>query len=478
MTKVSDPIQFLRGGLRALAALRLAAPFALLLGLFLSVAAVNPAAAIPSFARQTGQTCSACHTAFPQLTPFGRRFKLGGYTLEGGDSTLPPLAMMVQSTYTNYARALTAPTGTYAPPSPNGGFNNGNNYIDLAQQASLFYGGKVYGNLGAFVQMTFSNDYGRTFGLDNTDVRYADSVKIGAFDVLYGLTVNNNPTVQDPWNTTPVWSSPFITSNFALSPVASTLLEGFGPSQQLGAGAYVFINDMVYLEAAGYGSLTPRAQTTLGACCGVTINGIAPYWRAALEQNWGDHSWEIGTYGMSANVIPNASYGFGTDNYTDIAFDSQYQWISDMHAVTVRANYIMEKQILNASANPNFGGAANPTDYLRSLKIGAEYVYDHTYSATATYFQITGSPDALLYMNNVNTSPNSSGWIFDVAYLPFSHGAPKEFSWPWLNTRLGVSYTLFTRFDGGTTNIDPVGCPGCRDASNNNTLLVYAFTAF
>ncbi len=232
MTKVSDPDQFLRRGLRALA---LASPFALLLGLFLSVTAVNPAAAIPSFARQTGQTCSACHTAFPQLTPFGRRFKLGGYTLEGGDSTLPPLAMMVQSTYTNYARSLTAPTGTYAPPSPNGGFNNNNNYIDLAQQASLFYGGKVYGNLGAFVQMTFSNDYGRTFGLDNTDVRYADSVKVGGFDVLYGLTVNNNPTVQDPWNTTPVWSSPFITSNFALSPVASTLLEGFAPSQQLGA---------------------------------------------------------------------------------------------------------------------------------------------------------------------------------------------------------------------------------------------------
>src|SRR5664279_813295 len=127
MTKVSHPIQFLRGGLSALAALRIVAPFALLLGLFLSVAAVNPAAAIPSFARQTGQTCSACHTAFPQLTPFGRRFKLGGYTLEGGDSTLPPLAMMVQSTYTNYGRALTAPSGLYAPPSPNGGFDTNNN---------------------------------------------------------------------------------------------------------------------------------------------------------------------------------------------------------------------------------------------------------------------------------------------------------------------------------------------------------------
>src|SRR5438045_5542438 len=40
--------------------------------------------ALPSFARQTGQPCGACHTDFPGLTPFGRRFKIGGYTLGGG----------------------------------------------------------------------------------------------------------------------------------------------------------------------------------------------------------------------------------------------------------------------------------------------------------------------------------------------------------------------------------------------------------
>ena len=43
----------------------------------------QPASAIPSFARQTGQPCASCHSAFPQLTPFGRRFKLNGYTLGG-----------------------------------------------------------------------------------------------------------------------------------------------------------------------------------------------------------------------------------------------------------------------------------------------------------------------------------------------------------------------------------------------------------
>src|SRR5450432_1106697 len=75
--------------------------------------AATPAEAVPSFARQTGQPCAACHTAFPELTPFGRRFKLSGYTLQGGDSMLPPVAAMVQSTLTEYARKLDAPSGTY-----------------------------------------------------------------------------------------------------------------------------------------------------------------------------------------------------------------------------------------------------------------------------------------------------------------------------------------------------------------------------
>ena len=39
--------------------------------------------AVPSFARQTGYYCSTCHTVQPELTPFGRQFKLNGYT-QGG----------------------------------------------------------------------------------------------------------------------------------------------------------------------------------------------------------------------------------------------------------------------------------------------------------------------------------------------------------------------------------------------------------
>src|ERR1700728_870088 len=76
---------------------------------------------VPSFARQTGMTCAACHTVFPELTPFGREFKLNGYVLDnikqitGIDidshqtlalNSIPPISMMVQISYTHTSTAL------------------------------------------------------------------------------------------------------------------------------------------------------------------------------------------------------------------------------------------------------------------------------------------------------------------------------------------------------------------------------------
>jgi len=111
----------------------------------------------------TGQPCAACHTAFPELT--GRRFKLGGYTMGGGLTfeQAPPIAGMLIPTFTHTAR------NQDAPPVP-GTFSNNNTIL---QQASLFYGGKLYGNLGAFIQGTYDRATEHVF-LDNTDVRYAD----------------------------------------------------------------------------------------------------------------------------------------------------------------------------------------------------------------------------------------------------------------------------------------------------------------
>jgi len=59
----------------------------------LSVFALIPSTsfAVPAFARQTGQPCTTCHTSWLELTPFGRHFKLTGYTI--GEHALPLAAM-------------------------------------------------------------------------------------------------------------------------------------------------------------------------------------------------------------------------------------------------------------------------------------------------------------------------------------------------------------------------------------------------
>src|SRR5208283_164652 len=52
--------------------------------LALGAIGTQPAQALPLFARQTGEACMACHTVYPELTHFGRMFKLNGYQLDNG----------------------------------------------------------------------------------------------------------------------------------------------------------------------------------------------------------------------------------------------------------------------------------------------------------------------------------------------------------------------------------------------------------
>ena len=75
---------------------------------------------------------------------------------------------------------------------------------------SFFWGGAITDHIGAFAQLTYGgppaasgiggDPFVHAWGWDNTDVRYADSTSIGKMSITYGITANNNPTVQDPWN--------------------------------------------------------------------------------------------------------------------------------------------------------------------------------------------------------------------------------------------------------------------------------------
>jgi hypothetical protein len=427
----------------------------LVVGLF-----APPAVSLPLYARQTGQPCATCHTAFLELTPFGRRFKLGGYTLDGGDWKGPPFAVMLQPTFTN---TQAAQPGGAAP-----GFGVNNNFV--LEQASLFTGGKITDDLGAFIQGTWDG-VSHSFHWDNTDIRVAKQVNFDGHTLLWGASVNNNPTVQDVWNTTPAWSFPYISSELAPMPTATPFINQVYAQQVAGFTGYSWLDDTFYLEFGGY---WPLGTNTLGAL-GINttgqspISGIAPYWRVAAEPIWGKNAWEVGTFGLAANVVPMGMVGAGNDSFTDIGIDSQYQYLGDPHTVTARIAWVHENH--NTSASQTLGLANNSNDQLRSLNASVSYIYDSTWSLTTGRVSVGGTADAALY-GTFTGSPNSAGYIFELAYLPFSHGGPSF--WPWLNFRIGLQYTHWNKFDGATTNINGMG----RNASGNNTFFGYIWTMF
>ena len=437
----------------------------------LGVAGLSSSAqAVPAFARQTGQPCAGCHTAFPELTPFGRRFKLGGYSMQGGDSPLPPVAAMLMPGYTHTQAKQDA------PPSP--GLKTNDNFV--TQQVTGLYAGKVYGDLGAFIQVSGNPVTGQVW-FDGSDARYVKTFPLFGKDTVFGIDVNNTPTLQDVWNTVDAWSFPQLSSGVAAFSPPGTHISAIAQTVG-GVGAYMFWNDMLYAEVTAYGGFDRRTLQAFGMQPGPTPDtqpGIQPYWRLALEPHWGDHYLMIGTYGMYGQTVPAGIPGTGTDKYLDVGFDAQYQYDGDKYSVTVKVNDTIETQKLDSSFFQTI--SANPTNRLNFFKANATYVWDHTYSLSAGYFSVTGSSDMGLYgANSVANSPNSNGYILDAAYLPFSHGSPGLYSS--YNARIGVQYIHYNQLFGGASNFDGmIGTPGAggtHNASGNNTVFLYAWAAF
>src|SRR5277367_1282691 len=208
----------------------------LLVGVAVCVLNVKPGHALPSYARQTGQQCAACHNGFPELTPYGRQFKLNGYVWTGGTSNLPPIAAMAIPSFTNVRK------GVDGGLAPGFGYNN-----DFAFTGSLFYGGKIFDGLGTFAQVTYDN-VPNTIHWDNIDLRYAIPSELAGREAVFGVSANNNPTVNDVWNSTPPWGYPYLASELAPTPGAMTLIEGTFAQQVIGLNPYIYWNRLVYAE--------------------------------------------------------------------------------------------------------------------------------------------------------------------------------------------------------------------------------------
>ena len=437
------------------------------------------ARAVPSFARQTGLQCVVCHTEFPILTAFGHQFKLNGYTLSTDQSDIPPIAIMLQPAFTHTEKGK---TGGAAPH-----FGDNNNLA--LNQVSIFYSGRLLGpyasrlldadtaafmnKFGVFFQTTYDGT-AKTWAWDNAEFRFADSTTVAGHPVSYGLYLNNNPTMQDLWNSTPAWGFPFSGSGLAPAPAAATLIDG-GLAQQVGGvGAYAMIANSLYLDVGGYRTLGTRFQKSVGVDpTGETqITGLAPYWRLAWERSIGANArWEVGTFGLAAGTYPGRDASEGRDRIVDLGLDSEYQNSFDRHDVTALVSWISEYQTWHASQA--LGATANASAKLWNFKASVDYLYDKTYGLAVQYFKTGGDHDPLLYGESLTGSPESDGAVIQINYLPLNKKGGPSF-WPKSNIKISLQYTLYNRFNGARTNYDGSG----RNARDNNTTYLEAWIVF
>src|ERR1019366_4682927 len=109
--------------------------------LLVSIVSVCPDAhAVPSFTRQTGLQCTVCHSNPPELTAFGRKFKLDGYTLTDRkvDTSIDGKDLKIRRYLPLSVMFLLSDTATKAPVP---GAQNGS--VEFPQALSLFLAGET-----------------------------------------------------------------------------------------------------------------------------------------------------------------------------------------------------------------------------------------------------------------------------------------------------------------------------------------------
>lgn len=432
-----------------------------LLALLLLLHAPRTAHAVPSFARQTGMQCSGCHTVFPELNSFGRQFKLRAFTLgnANADAAFPnnlPIAAILQVT-----RTATAHVGGVDPEMlPR-------DRQTIAQAAGVYYAGRITERTGALVQYSYGG-IERRWGIEMADVRFADSTTIaGGRDLLFGVTLNNAPTLTDVWNSTPMWSFPHVDSA-GVMPAANTMLDMQLNSQVGGVTAYALVDNLVYAEAGFYRSAKTGVMRPLGVGVEKTriVDGYAPYWRLALQREFGPHSVAAGLLGLNAKVLldPNDASMPG-DRYLDIAVDAQYQYVEGDHAFSSQALYMRERQRLAASFAQ--GMASNESNTLQTARVGAHYFYRRTLGGGIQVFSTRGTIDSMRYgmgpvMGSANGRPDAAGWVAELNYLPVE------------NVKLALRRTAYRKFNGGTSDYDGFG----RNAADNNNWFLMGWFMF
>ncbi|MDE1892509.1 MAG: hypothetical protein KGI13_08460 [Betaproteobacteria bacterium] len=463
--------------------------------------------AIPIFARQTGFKCVACHLGgeYPQLTALGRYFKLTGYTQGDaknifGEMTTnldrPPFAVWLQASKQWYANGTPGGLNGNAPTSQ----------FD-AQTISLFTGGHITDNVGAFIQWTAAKydpfttvstgpdkPLNWAVSIDNSEVRIADHRVNNSGDWIYGAYINNRITMSDVWNTQENWTSDWIGYfNGGMNGVAglaptTQLQSGLSQHNTVGVGTYLYKDKTWYGELAVYrhmpnGPLTVFTEGVDASSAPVYNNNI--YARFGYNKEWGPHELFIGLHGLfgsgdpygAADAAGNTLYSAANAQATwqDMGVDAQYQYILDPHYFA--AHFRLTHENMENSSGLLHGYAAsslytnsavpavaqNASNSLNEYWMDFTYIYKAKYGAMLFFHGARGNSDTTLYASGVNGSPDWDSIMPSIFWSPYQ------------NIRIGVMETFYTRIGGTTSSLITYnnGLPGTLSPHDFNTTMLY-----
>ncbi|HEX7814141.1 cytochrome C [Dyella sp.] len=429
----------------------------------------SAAQAIPAFARQTGSSCADCHAGSygnlatgPNLTPYGMRFKLNGFTDTDGNGTKIPLSGQLTETHNAPAQGQSSTALT---------------------EADLYVAGRISDNFGGYAKVEadyagHNNVYNTK--LTNLDLRYvAKELKLGGKDFTLGVSINTSPGFDDPISILPM--SAYLGPPGGSGPTGTFLNNSSARSvagHLIGSTVYGLFDKNWYGEVGTYRTLPTSTQDHLGYDIGSDPGRISDtgYFRFAYMKDLKRQFFSIGVVGLTTKrQFPRNA---PADRLTDLGYDLSYQFLGNRDNI-VQLSYvnIMERRkygtVFPNPANP--AQLALPRGVVHDQTLSATYVFKQSYGLQVAHLESNGTRDAARFTPYGN--PDTTANLFSVFWTPFG----KEDSFTTIaNLKLALTWFRFTKVDGTTDNIFglPIGVAGPRKPGDLNAFSVSASVAF
>lgn len=201
----------------------------------------STANAVPSFARQTGFTCSTCHTIPPRLNRYGMMFKLKGYTEGKALADIPA--------GNGYTITKFNPVSVRVLSYPYSKRRGEDKEVIFPDEFMIVFAGRITENIGAILEPLYEAEEGEW------DVEYARIAGVKRFgNTLVGIVGG--------W-TSPTGTDPFISLDYhgrrltrqKATPhdaLRNTGLQDIFDFNNRGASLYAFVANTLYVNLGAY----------------------------------------------------------------------------------------------------------------------------------------------------------------------------------------------------------------------------------